>query len=396
MEKVPSQELQDRMARLRARMDISAPDWEIAVIFGKINMYYLTGTMQDGMLVIPRGGQAVLWVRRSFERAQDESMFRDIRPMESFRDAASDSGNLPSTVYLETEIVPLAMFSRLQKYFPFTGAKPIDQHLSAVRAVKSAYELALMLKSGEIHRRVLEERVPSMLSEGLNEADFTAQLYAVLVEEGHHGVARFGMFGMDAVIGQIGFGDSSIYPSFFNGPGGNRGLSPAVQMLGSRERKLAPGDLVFIDVGCGVEGYHTDKTMTYMFGRPIPAEALEAHRRCVDIQNEIAAMLVPGETPEHIYKAVMSGLDANFLQNFMGYGDRRVKFLGHGIGLLIDETPVLAEGFREPLCEGMVMAVEPKKGIGGVGMVGIENTFLVAPGGGKCITGAKTGPIPVY
>jgi len=71
----------------------------------------------------------------------------------------------------------------------------------------------------------------------------------------------------------------------------------------------------------------------------------------------------------------------------MGFGKRKVKFLGHGIGLQVDEMPVIAEGFNEPLKEGMVLALEPKKGIENVGMVGIENTFIVTGQGGKCITG---------
>ena len=79
----------------------------------------------------------------------------------------------------------------------------------------------------------------------------------------------------------------------------------------------------------------------------------------------------------------------------MGYGNRQVKFLGHSIGLTIDETPVIAQGFDEPIEERMVFAVEPKKGIKGIGMVGIENTFIVTPEGGKCITGTNPGLILV-
>lgn len=270
MPKVPREELDGRMARLRARMDAREPDWRLIAVLGKVNMYYFTGTMQDGLLLIPRDGEAVLWVRRSFERALDESLFPDIRPMESFRDAAAGMGNLPSAVHLEAELVPLALFSRMQKHFRFTEFRPVDGHILALRSVKSPYELGLTLRSGEIHRRVLEERVPGMLREGVSEAGFAAQLYAVLVEEGHHGVIRFGMFDTQMELGQIGFGENSLYPSFFNGPGGNRGMSPAVPLLGERERRLRRGDLVFVDIGCGVEGYHTDKTMTYQFGGRIP------------------------------------------------------------------------------------------------------------------------------
>ncbi len=393
---VPLTELETRMERFRAKMEASNPDWGIAVIFSKVNLYYFTGTMQDGMLIIPREDEAVFWVRRSIERAEDESLFPRIEPMESFRDVAGSAGRLPDTVYLETEVVPIALYRRFQKYFPFSEVKPLDVQISAVRAVKSAYELSLMEKSGRIHQRVLEERIPAILREGMSEAELGTEIFSILIEEGHHGVSRFGMFDTEIVLGHIGFGESSIYPTYFNGPGGNYGMSPAVPLLGSRSRRLGKGDLVFVDIGCGVEGYHTDKTMTYMFGGTLGEEALLAHYRCVEIQNEIAAMLKPGNIPSDIYRAVMNKLSPGFLQNFMGYGRRRVKFLGHGVGLLIDELPVIAEGFNEPLQEGMAFALEPKKGIENVGMVGIENTFLVTPQGGRCITGNNPGLIPVY
>ncbi len=394
--KVPLSELNSRLERFRREMDWANPGWEISVIFSKINQYYFTGTMQEGFLFIPRDDNAVFWVRRSFERALNESLFPLIQPMESFRDARAVFDKLPDTVYLETEIVPIALLQRFQKHFPFTVIKPLDLQISAVRAVKSDYELSLMEQSGKIHQRVLEEIVPSMLKEGINEADFASELYTIMVKEGHHGVSRFAMFDTQAVLGQIGFGESSIYPTAFNGPGGNYGLSPAVPMIGSHDRKLKYGDLVFVDIGCGVEGYHTDKTLIYMFGKPLPEEAIKAHYQCVDVQNRIASLLKPGAVPSDIYKMIIGDLSAEFLENFMGYGNRKVKFLGHGIGLTIDELPVIAEGFDEPLKENMVFALEPKKGIKDIGLVGIENTFIVTPEGGKCITGTNPGLIEVY
>jgi Xaa-Pro dipeptidase len=393
---VPAAELKSRLERFRAAMDSASPEWEIAAVFSKINLYYFTGTMQEGLLLIPRDGEAVFWVRRSHERALDESLFGRIQPMEGFREAASSLRKLPATVFLETETVPLALYQRFQKHFRFTSVRPADAQFGAVRAVKSPFELALMAQAGEIHRVVLEERVPRLLREGMSEAELGAELFSVLIAEGHHGVARFGMFDTEIVLGFIGFGESSIYPTCFNGPGGNRGMSPAAPVLGSRERTLKKGDLVFIDIGCGVDGYHTDKTATYMFGRALPPEVMAVHGRCVEIQDEIAGLLKPGAIPSRIYATIMEKLEAGFEANFMGYGNRRVKFLGHGIGLEVDEWPVIAEGFDEPLQEGMTLAIEPKKGIKDVGMVGIENTFLVTPQGGRCLTGTSPGLIPVF
>jgi Xaa-Pro dipeptidase len=208
-------------------------------------------------------------------------------------------------------------------------------------------------------------------------------------------VIRFGMYS-EMLLGQIGFGTNSIYPTCISTPGGIYGLHPSTPFMGCRDRKLAPGDLVNIDIGCGIEGYQTDKTMTYMFGGPIPEDAISVHMRCVEIQDEIATRLVPGAIPSEIYHDVMSSLEPSFLENFMGYGKRRVNFLGHGIGLWIDELPVIAEGFDEPLQEGMVFAIEPKKGIPDVGLVGIENTFLVTANGGQSITGTCKGMLEVW
>ncbi|CEA13688.1 MULTISPECIES: Xaa-Pro peptidase family protein [Methanobacterium] len=396
MEKVPLSELEARISSFRNMMAVSNPEWEIAAIFSKINQYYFTGTMQDGMLIIPREGEPTLWVRRSYERSQDESLFPSIKPMKSFRDAKKEFKTLPDTVYLETEVVPLALYQRFNKHFPFKDFKPVDQQLATVRAVKSNYELSLMRKSGKIHQRVAEDLLPDVLQEGMSEADLAVTIFKTLVEEGHDGLTRFGMFDNEMVVGHVGFGDSSIYPTYFDGASGTRGLSPAAPVLGSRQRKLKKGDLVFVDVGCAFNGYNTDKTMTYMFGSSLPQHAIETHHKCVEIQNEIAKMLKPGAIPSQIYHRIMDNLDEDFLENFMGFGPRKVKFLGHAIGLLIDELPVIAERFDQPLQEGMVFAVEPKNGIAGVGMVGIENTFIVTPRGGECITGDNPGLVPVF
>ena len=396
MKKVPLSELENRMKVFKDHMDSLTPEWDMAVIFSNINLYYFTGTMQDGMLMIPRDEDPTFWVRRSYHRARDESLFPVIKPMNSFRDARKDMGTLPDTIYLETEVVPLALYQRFVKHFSFKEFRPVDLQVAAVRAVKSEYELSLMRKSGKIHQHVLEDQVPGMLREGMSEAQLATELFKVLVNEGHHGLTRFGMFDTEIVVGHVGFGESSLYPTYFDGASGTLGLSPAAPVLGNRNRKLTKGDLVFVDVGCGVDGYNTDKTMTYMFGCPLPPHALEAHQKCVEIQNEIAGMLKPGAVPSQIYHQIMDKLNDEFLENFMGFGPRKVKFLGHAIGLLIDELPVIAERFDEPLQEGMVFAIEPKKGIKDVGMVGIENTFIVTPNGGECITGNNPGMIPVY
>jgi len=142
--KVPLQELKDRMRRFRARMDADHPAWELAALFGRVNQYYFTGTMQDAVLLIPRDRDPILWVRRSFERARDESEFPEIRPMKSFRDAVSSVAPARTAIHVETELLPVALLQRFRKHFPCNEVASVDATIGRVRSIKSAYELAIM------------------------------------------------------------------------------------------------------------------------------------------------------------------------------------------------------------------------------------------------------------
>lgn len=384
---ITKQELNERLAKFCSAMDAAYPDWDTALIFSNVNQYYFTGTMQDGMLVIKKDRSINYFVRRSFERAVNESPLNCVYEMNSYRDAVQVIGADCGNTYLETEIVALAIMERLKKYFTIGKINSLDNVILSVRAVKSPYELEWMERSGAQHHELLIKIVPSLLREGMSEVEFAAEIYEKALKLGHHGVSRFSMFQTEIIIGQIGFGESSIYPASFNGPGGAYGMSAAVPIIGSRERKLKKGDLVFVDAGYGLNGYHSDKTQVYMFGGQPDGETAKAHRACMEIQERLAERLRPGSIPSEIYHSVMGSLDDAFLRNFMGFGKRQVKFLGHGVGLHIDEMPVIAKGFDSPLEENMVLALEPKKGLADLGMVGVEDTYVVTPDGGRCITG---------
>ncbi len=389
------QELEQRLKNFYAEMQKADPSWETAVIVGKVNQYYFTGTMQDGMLVFKKDGNAYYFVRRSFERAREESVFDNIYPMESYKDAAEVAGQDFGLTYIESETITVGMLERMKRKFTVQSVKSMDSVLLSIRAVKSPFELAWMEESGRRHHRFFYEDVPSLMKEGISEADFAASLFPKMVRAGFQGMSRFAMFQNELVLGQIAFGTGSLYPTSFDGPGGATGISPAAPFLGSRERKLKRGDLVFVDVGFAVNGYNTDKTQVYMFGANPPKEALEAHRACIDVQNSIAGKMRPGAVPAEIYNKVMDSLSDTFKENFMGFGNRKVKFLGHGVGLHVDEMPLIAPGYKTPLEAGMTLALEPKKGIPGIGMVGVEDTFVVEKSGGRCITGGGSDIIVV-
>jgi Xaa-Pro aminopeptidase len=251
--------------------------------------------------------------------------------------------------------------------------------------VKSPFELALTAESGRLHDQFLTEIAPALLTEGMTEAEFVGDCFRAALRLGYQGISRFARFQTEMVMGQAGFGESALCPTSFDGPGGARGMYPAVPLVGSRERRLKKGDLVFADLSFGVGGYHTDKTQVYSFGAAPSAEAARTHKICLEIEKRAAAMLRPGARPSEIYDEIMRS--ETLPENFMGFGARRVKFLGHGAGLHIDEYPALAKGFDEPLAENMTIALEPKAGIADAGMVGVEDTYLVTKDGGKALTG---------
>jgi Xaa-Pro aminopeptidase len=197
-------------------------------------------------------------------------------------------------------------------------------------------------------------------------------------------------YGEEAFLGHISVGDSANYPSVFNGPVGLRGVHPATPYMGSAKIKWTTGKPLTIDNGFTLAGYMTDKTQVYWLGdtKNMPANSVIAHNFCIDMQNQIAEFLRPGTLPSEIWNRCIAKVErSDWSDGFMGLGKNKVFFVGHGIGLAIDEYPALAKGFDLPLEEGMTLAVEPKIGIPGFGMVGVENTFEVTSTGGKCLTG---------
>lgn len=382
------QEIDNRLTRFCTALTAAFPDWDSALIVSKVNQFYFTGTMQDALLILRRNGQHTYFVRRSFERAKLESQFLHILPMNSYRDAAQAVDCRLGNTYIEGGIVPYSMLERIGKHFQITKIGDLDQIVSRLRAVKSPFELHWITESGIQHHELLVNDVPKLLREGMTEAELVGETFACMSRRGYQGLTRFSMFQNEIVIGQIGFGENSLFPTSFNGPGGSKGSSPGTPFGGDPRRKLKKGDLVFVDIGFGINGYHSDKTQVYMFGAKPDSHAVRIQQACASVQQRAAAQLIPGAVPSQIYQNCLDSLPDVLRRDFMGYGSHHVKFLGHGVGLYIDEYPVIAKGFDDPLEEDMVLALEPKMGVSNLGMLGVEDTYIVTPDGGRCITGS--------
>lgn len=385
---VPASELEARLERFRRAMDAAHPGWEMAAVNHKVAMYYFTGTIQEGVLLI-RPQDAVFWVRRSFERACNESHFSDIRPMHSFREAAAFYGSAPKVMYVETKKATLDWERMLHKYFAFEELGSFDSVLQDLRMVKSEYELKQMEQSGAIHETVLDIVAPKLIYGGISEAQLAIALYSEMVQRGSHGTARFNQALGEEAVGIASFGKSGLVRTGFDGPGGTDGTCIAVQSIGNAFRKLQPGRLVYLDIPCGFDGYHTDKTVVYYYGDLAKDEQskqlMEAQQRCLELEQEVVRLMVPGEPIENLYLRTMDKFDNIYGDAFMNGG----KFLGHSIGLVMDEAPAIAKGFKQPLQPGMTFAVEPKIALPGLGMVGTENTYVVTENGARSLTGSS-------
>lgn len=380
---VPVEELNARLTRLRGAMQEMYPDWSMIILDNKIDLYYFTGAMPDGLLLVTPE-KAALYVRRSFEISKAESNFGDIREMKSFRGLPQSS----KTVHVSAQTLTLKKHAQLQKYMGFTETVPIDGVLAALRSVKSEYELQCMRQSGLIHRKVIEDAAPSLLREGMSEARLCMEICTLLVEHGTMGISRFGNSAGEDVLGIASFGENTLRPAGLDTPSGTAGTCIAMKSIGSSKRRLQNDELVLLDIPGGFRGYHTDKSVTFFFGslsrHPKGDVIRAAHEQCIALERDVAAMLVPGAAPEEIYEKMCNSVDPAFRDGFMNTR----RFTGHSIGLYMDETPVLAKGFTQPIKEGMTFAVEPKIAIEGVGLVGCENTYeVVGNGPARSLTG---------
>jgi Xaa-Pro aminopeptidase len=185
--------------------------------------------------------------------------------------------------------------------------------------------------------------------------------------------------------GHLMAGKSAAMPSYLSSPTGGAGLSPAFSQ-GSSRRKIRRGEPVLFDYVFVSDGYIVDQTRIFSIGR-LPDKLVHAHGVMVEIQDAIASAAKPGVTGGEIFQ-LAAGLasERGYAENFGGVGKDRIAFVGHGIGLELDEYPFLAKGQAMPLQAGMVIAVEPKATFANVGTVGIENTFVVTPHGAKRIS----------
>ena len=378
-EYVPREELERRWARTRRFMDCDS-----LIILQNVDQYYLTGTIQTGVLWFPRDGEPLLAVRKSYERAKVESPLKNIVPLKKYSDLPALIPNPGQTIGFELDVVPFTTYQQVSEHFP--KAKIVDGSMPVrlARSVKTAYEIECIRRAAQQLDTMFLD-IPKQLREGLPEFELAARIEYVLRMAGHQGYTRVRRFNMEMHYGAVSFAETAAYPHAFDGPVGVRGLYPAVPTMGSR-RALKRNEPVMIDICGGYAGYIADGSRTYCVGS-VSQQMKDTHQYILELNNWIEEQLRPGNVPSRIYQAIMDRVETtSFAAHFMGAGENRVRFVAHSVGLELDEIPVIAPKFDTPLERGAVLAVEPKVFYPGLGGVGVENTYLITEKGCERLT----------
>jgi Xaa-Pro dipeptidase len=370
----PITEIRDRILGIQRLLQEASLDGLLAL--QTMDLFYFSGTLQDGSLWIPCEGEPVLLVRRSLERARAESPLPEIHALESPKQLAHWIGQRrPSRIGLELDVLPAREFLRIQESLPearFEDATPL---IRRVRQIKSAFEIHWMREAGRREARVYQH-LPRWIREGRSELEFSAEIERALRLEGHQGLVRLRRWINELHYGPVVSGTSACYPNYFDGPVGALGLCPAAPQ-GAGTRRIRRNEPVLVDISFGYNGYLVDKARTYSIGA-LPPEAQEAYLLCRRILEDALSRMKPGVLCSSIYREVMEPLEKHpFWPHLMGTGQNKVRFLAHGVGLELDEWPLLAPRFDVALAPGMTLALEPKIFLPGIGGIGLENTYVI-------------------
>ena len=354
-----------------------------ALIVYPIDVYYFSGTRQNATLWVPAEGNPSLFVRKSLSRARQESLIEATVPFPSSKEFPALFGADVRKVGLTFDVLPVQQYNYYAKLLPGREFVDISAVNREIRSVKSAWELDKMRASGALLCSVFRQ-VPQFLRPGMRELDLAAEFEYRLRKAGSEGYVRMRAYNQELFQG-LAVSSTAGEPGFFDGAVTGRGLS-AASPHGASVAPIGADTPVVVDYTGIFDGYIVDVTRIFVLGRLAP-ELERAFAAAIAIQNRIVEDLKPGMVCEELFlAAARQAEEAGLGKNFMGAPGENARFVGHGVGLELDEFPVLAQGFKVPLVEGQTIAIEPKFVFPGLGVIGIENTFAVGTRGGEKLT----------
>jgi Xaa-Pro dipeptidase len=393
VQKTPPEELKDRARRLQALMREEGLDGVFAT--QNADVFYLSGVVQQAQVYVPVEGEPVLMVRKHPGRALmasalDEGQVAPVRSLKELPALIERAGGRPRRIGFELDTLPVSVINAYAKALAPLGAELVDGSMAfrRVRAIKSDYEVEQVRRAAEVADAGLRA-ASAGLREGITEIELAAQVEATMRAAGHSGIVRIRAYGQEMHIGHLLAGDSGALASFMNSPTGGYGPGPWAP-YGASARPIRKAEPVLLDY-CGEwGGYLADQTRMLSIG-PLSSFWQEAYEAMLQVLAYLEKEVRPGITSGQLYDmALQRATDLGYGENFMGPPEeespaQKVSFVGHGVGLELDEWPPLQKGTAFVLEPGMVLAIEPKLIFSGLGAIGLEDTYLLTP----------TGPTPL-
>jgi Xaa-Pro aminopeptidase len=376
------QEYRDRLTKLQEHL--RARDIDGALMIYPIDVYYYAATRQNAVLWIPSAGEPLLLVRKSLTRARAESHVADIRPFPASKELLGLLGADSRRIGLTFDVLPIQQLHFFTKVLPEKEFVDITAVNRELRSVKSEWELEKMKQSGQKLCAVFAQ-IPEFLRPGMREIDLAAEFEYRVRKLGNEGYVRMRAFNQELFQGLAVAGESAAQPGFFDGAVTGLGLSGA-SPHGASYAIIEGNVPILVDYTGVFDGYIVDMTRIFVFGALRP-EVQKAFEAALAIQDYLEEHLKPGSDCAELFAGASALAEAAGLgANFMGAPGEQARFVGHGVGLELDEMPVLAQGFKIPLQLHQTIAIEPKFVLPGAGVVGIENTFAVGLEGGIRLT----------
>jgi Xaa-Pro aminopeptidase len=375
----PKSEIESRIKNLQSQMG----DMDGALLFHAVDICYFTGTAQDGLVYIPRDGEPVVMMKRSLERAREESPL-EVRPLKNMRNLKSDLG-IPAkaTVGLEMDVLPCSFYFKVNKALEDARFVDVAERIKHIRSVKSEFELALLKEAA----RILEagfSSVPDFVEEGMKEVDLICRIESVMRSMGHQGSLRFRRFNSIVPLGHVMSGAEAAFPSFLASPSGGRGTS-LIFPQGAGFAKIKRNEPIFVDCVGIYNGYIADATRIFSIGK-LDAKLQDAYQATCQIEETVAGELQAGRTGRELFELSEATGEKLGYQDFLGgTNGNKCGFVGHGVGLELDEYPVIGP-LDHAVQSNMTIAIEPKIIYPDKGVLGIEDTFLTTTNGAKSLT----------
>lgn len=359
------------------------PDGTALLVSSNVNIYYTTGRFFRGYVWLPKEGNPIYFVMRPQVYANCENVV-EIRKLEQIPAELEKRGiAIPARTALEEDVLTYTEASRLMKLFPQTEYFNGTPCLRRARMVKTPYEIEQMRIDGRKQTRVYG-LISSLYRPGMTDLQLQIAIERELRLEGCLGYARVAGNLMEINLGSVLAGDNADTPSPYEFAMGGAGADTSLPG-GADGREIRLGETVMIDMNGAFNAYQTDMTRVWTLG-DLPAEAYRAHDCSIEILRKLEEDTRPGmEICEMYFKAVEIAEKAGLADKFMGHRQQS-KFIGHGVGIELNEQPPIAPRCKTEVLEGMTLAIEPKFVIPGVGAVGVENTYVVRTARLECLT----------